>query len=164
MRSLLGIISAIAIAAWSANAFAAVKVNFVNPEQYVDAGSYGGKDRARNLAEIERIFQNLVDRYLTGGQTLTIEVLDIDLAGRLEPWHVTSNDVRYMREITWPQMKLRYTLESGGEPLLHGEETLSDRSYLQTPNTNYSEKLPYERVMIERWFRARLIEHRPARS
>jgi hypothetical protein len=90
--------------------------------------------------------------------------LDVDLAGRLEPWHLTPNDVRYMREITWPQMKLRYTLQSASETLLQGEEVLSDRSYLQIPNTNYSEKLPYEKRMLGRWFRARLVEHRPPPS
>ena len=160
MRSLLATISAIAIAAGSANASAAVKVNFLGPEHYADIGSHT-KDRVRNLQEIEREFQTLGERYLAAGQTLTIDVLDVDLAGRLEPWHVTSNDVRYMREVTWPQMKLRYTLQSADAPSLQGEETLSDRSYLQIPNTNYSEKLPYEKRMLGRWFRARFVEHRP---
>jgi hypothetical protein len=161
MRSLLVMISLIAIAAGSTNGFAAVKVNFVNPEHYTDVGSLGGRDRVRNLDELERAFQKLGERYLLPGQTLTIDVLDIDLAGRLEPWHVTPNDVRYMREITWPQMKLHYTLESASEPPLQAEETISDRSYLEIPNTNFSERLPYDKRMMERWFKARFVQHRP---
>jgi Protein of unknown function (DUF3016) len=155
MRTLACLLSAIMICAWPACASAAVKVNLVNPEHYIDAGPYG-RDRARNLAEIEKAFRDLGDRYLSAGQTLTIEILDIDLAGQLEPWHFNNYDTRFMRDITWPRMKLRYTLERGGQPLLRAEETLSDPSYLERPNTHFSnEPLPYEKAMMERWFRAK---------
>jgi hypothetical protein len=161
MRTLTCVVSAIMICAWPTNASAAVNVIFVNPEHYIDAGAYG-RDRARNLAEIEKAFRHLGDRYLSADQTLTIEILDIDLAGRLEPWHFNNYDIRYMRDITWPQMKLRYTLERVGQPLLTAEETLSDPSYLERPNTHFSnEPLPYDKAMMERWFRARFVRFPP---
>jgi hypothetical protein len=84
---------ALAIALWPLHASAAVKVNFINPEHYVDAGSYG-QDRTRNLDEIERTFQKLGEHYLSADQVLTIDVLDVDLAGRLEPWHDRGYDIR----------------------------------------------------------------------
>ena len=165
MRNLIGLTSAIAIGMWAADAQAAVKVNFVNPDHYIDAGGYRGKDRARSLEEIERTFQKLADRYLAADQTLTIDVLDVDLAGRLEPWHFNSYDVRYMRDITWPTMKLRYELDGANAPPLRGEETLSDPGYLDFPGTHISgQTLPYEKAMLERWFRARLVDRRPPRS
>jgi hypothetical protein len=67
-----------------------------------------------------------------------------------------------LREITWPQMKLRYTLETPSQAPQSAEETLSDPSYLETPSTHFSgELLPYDKAMIERWFRARFVERRP---
>src|SRR4051812_33858722 len=99
LPNLPSLVVSVAIAVAPAIALAAVKVNFVTPDHYTDVGTPGGRDRARNLDEIANIFETLGERYLPAGQNLTIDVMDIDLAGRLEPWHLTLNDVRYMREI-----------------------------------------------------------------
>jgi hypothetical protein len=153
MRNRSVLILAFALCAGPATA-ATVKVNFVDPQHYADIGSYGGIDRKRNLDEIEKIFQKLGDRYLSADQVFSIDVLDVDLAGRLEPWHNNAYDIRYMRDITWPRMKLRYTLEGAGHPPASSEETLSDPSYLDFPHARFSdEPLPYDKAMIERWFR-----------
>jgi hypothetical protein len=48
---------------------------------------------------------------------------------------------------------------------LYGEEALSDPSYLELSNTRISsEPLPYDKAMMERWFQARFVEHRPPRG
>src|SRR5262245_16602301 len=96
----------------SGAAVAEVRVSFVDAEHYTDANlyynGYGAAARAPALHEIELILDRLGQRYLQQDQTLSIEVLDVDLAGRFEPWHRFGHDVRYMRDITWPRIKLRY--------------------------------------------------------
>ena len=69
-------------AAGSADALAEVKVRFVDPDHYTDANlnrAYGKSARETALREIERTFSKLGETYLARGETLTIDVLDVDL-------------------------------------------------------------------------------------
>jgi hypothetical protein len=80
-----------------------VQVNFIQPERYIDAALYGGygeKAQAPALTGIRTHLEKLGQRYLKPDQTLTVDVLDIDLAGQFEPWRALSYDVRYLRDIT----------------------------------------------------------------
>jgi len=77
-RSLLA--AALALLASSA-AWAEVKVTYVKPDDYTDM-PFSPVDRERTLKEFSSYFATL-DKKLPAGQTLKIEVLDIDLAGRL---------------------------------------------------------------------------------
>ena len=151
---------AVLIAALScADALADVKVTFINPDKYTDANlrqRYGKTANALALHEIESFFWRLGEAYLNPGDTLTIDVLNVDLAGRFEPWQFTYRDVRFMHDYTWPEIKLRYRLERATKPPQSGEETLADRGYLTFLQTrDYIDLMPYEKVMLERWFRQR---------
>ena len=118
-RALLTVVAAL----WVADASAEVKVNFINPDKYTDANlrqRYGKSARDIALREIETFFGRLGETYLAPGDKLTIDVLDVDLAGRFEPWQFDYRDVRFMREITWPEIKLRYSLERASEPVRSG--------------------------------------------
>jgi len=108
------------------------------------------------MREIEKYLWRLGEAYLAPGDKLTIDVLDIDLAGRFEPWQFNYQDVRFMREITWPEIKLSYRLERANSAPIQGEETVADRGYLTFLTTrDYIDIMPYEKVMLERWFRVR---------
>ena len=89
------------------------------------------------------------------GQTLKIDVLDVDLAG--EPHHgARAHDVRVLRgRADWPRIQLRYTLDAPDEVARSGEATIRDLAYLQHVAVGYSsdEPLRYERRMLDEWFR-----------
>ncbi len=88
------------------------------------------------------------------GQELTIEILDVDLAGELRWRHF--GDVRILRPVTWPRIKLRYALTSDGLEVATGEELVSDRSYLMRPSTRRChDALRFEKAMLDDWFRRR---------
>ena len=139
-------------------AHAEVDVTFTSPETYVDAGlrrEGGAQAREIALKTIREQLVTLGERYLAPNQTLKIEVLDIDLAGEIEWWH-GPYDIRYMRDYTWPKIRLRYTLEEGGQPIRSAEETVSDPSYqMNIIATRSGEVMPYEKEMLARWFRSR---------
>lgn len=64
---------------------AAVEVVFLHPEAYSDASlynGYGAKGQEPALRGIREHLQRLGERYLKPGDSLKVEVLDIDLAGR----------------------------------------------------------------------------------
>ena len=104
---------------------------------------------------------------LPADQDLKIDVTDIDLAGRIEPYAFQGkNDLRVLRgRADWPSMRLHYVLESKGTVLRSGDENLSDMSYLDHYN-HYSsnEPLRYEKKMIESWFLKTIVPHPPVAS
>lgn len=130
-----------------------VSVSFVNPDRYIDA------ERARSESEqplqgIAQHLQWLGQRYLPAEQTLKVQVLDVDLAGRYRFFGRSNQYVRVVDGKTdWPQITIRYVLEGNGRILQHGEETISDMGYLLHTNTyGVNEQLRYEKPMIDRWF------------
>lgn len=142
---------------------AGVSVSFVDPGHYTDASLYGRDGAAGRVPaerEIAQTLTRLGERYLRPSQTLAIWITDIDLAGRFEPWRPLAVDVRFMREITWPRIKLRYVLTEPGEPPRSGDETVRDQTYLMHPAIHTGETMPYEKAMLADWFRARFADSR----
>jgi hypothetical protein len=85
-------------------------------------------------------------------------VTDVDLAGRFEWWRPYAYDVRILRDITWPRIKLRYALADGGRTVLSAEEQISDLNYLMNAGVrSSSDPLKYEKAMLDDWFRARTV-------
>lgn len=133
-------------------ASAAVTVAFSHPENFNDM-PYSATDRAQILKDLSEHFGRLSAR-LPRGQDLRVEVLDLDLAGRIHPNFRGQQDVRILRGgADWPHMLVRYTLESNGKVIASGEDNISDMMYLDHIN-RYSEgdRLRYEKRMIDDWF------------
>lgn len=142
----------------SASAESNLSVVFVHPEDYSDA-SYSSsfanaQDRADVQRDIEQHLQRLARRTLPPGDSLKIEVLDIDLAGRVEPFRFRiGSDVRVMRDISGPRMEIRYTLTRKDQATSSREERLSALHYLSSFNRYPSgDRLRYEKAMLDRWF------------
>jgi hypothetical protein len=155
--------SLIAIAGSVLAAPADLTVTFLRPETYADAAysrAYAGeKDRAEVMRDIERHLHALADRSLPPREALRIEVLDIDLAGGFEPWRgPAATDLRVLRGVTWPRIRLRYTLIRGGEVVASAEELVSDMNYLLSANRYArSDRLRYEKAMLDDWFARRIV-------
>lgn len=148
----------IAAAAWALSplaslAYAAgtVEVSFNEPEKFTDAGR-GSFDREHTLKGVGEALKALGPQ-LPDGQTLRLEVLDIDLAGELRPTR-SGAEVRVLRgRADWPQITVRYTLMGDGRTLKAGEDRLADLNYLwMTARLRTNEEFVYERRMLSRWF------------
>jgi Protein of unknown function (DUF3016) len=153
MRRIVSTIVLLAAAA-SAHAAGSVQVSFVQPEKFADV-----RDRAHraadHLAVLQRHLEEVGAPYVAQGQTLKIEVLDVDLAGEVNV-SVRAHDIRVLRgRADWPRLQLRYTLEAAGGAARSGAATVSDMAYLQRmAPLHATEPLPYERRMLEEWFKA----------
>lgn len=133
-----------------------VEVSFIDADRYFDAGNQR-RDEQRNLDALAAHLQSLGRRYLPDGQSLKIEVLQVDLAGEVHPTR-RGFDLRITRGgADWPRISLRYTLQGeGGAVLRQGEETVSDMAYqMHAALDDTSEPLRYEKRMLDDWFRAR---------
>jgi len=140
----------------SASAAAEVSVRFVAPDRYGERDYDVTGTRKGAFGEIRRHLESLGRRYLRPGQHLTIEVLDLDLAGEQQPWRTGWQDIRIHTGVTWPRIALRYSLRERGRPAQSGEDVLTDRMYLW----NYaarasSDPLRFEKALLTDWFQRR---------
>ena len=135
-----------------AQAAGKVDISYVKPEEFRDAGR-GAVDRQRTMASLTQYVQQL-GRRLPEGQTLRLEVTDIDLAGEIHP-HVRVNDLRVLRGgADWPRLDLRYTLLDGSRTLKSGEARLADPAYMfwSAGKAGVDSELAYEKRMLRKWF------------
>ena len=144
---------------------AQVEVRFDHPEKFRDASlDSAGYERGADdyvMKTLTQYLQTLGQRYLQPGQQLVIDIRDIDLAGRFEPWHSRAYDVRFMRDITWPTIDLSSTLSQPGKPDQQAQERVSDKMYLSRPGrmASSNDRLYAEKAMLNDWFRQRVAPH-----
>ena len=161
------LMSGLALGALPRTACSAVEVSFVHPERYSDATlgqGYGAKAREPVLRNIRAHLEGLGAR-LKPGQTLRIDVLDIDLAGRFEWWRPYAYNVRILSGVTWPRIAVRYTLQEEDRTLVAAEESISDLNYQTRMAVSLSsDPLRYEKAMLDDWFRTRFVKLKPPAS
>jgi hypothetical protein len=146
---------ALSLLALSAHAAGTVQVTFLQPERFSDVrDSFYSSERHLDL--LKQHLQAAAAPYVADGQTLKIEVLDVDLAGELRP-SARANNRRVLRGgADWPRIQLRYALEAPGQTLRSGEARVQDLAYLQRDLGGYRsrEALYHERRMLDEWFEA----------
>lgn len=130
----------------------ALTVTFVHPETYTDASkSYGYGSDPHVLDAIRQHLQKLAARELPPGYSLSIEILDVDLAGYVD-WRYRG-EVRVIRDATWPRMTLRYSLMHGEQTIAVEQERINNMNFNWGVNLyGYSDPLRYEKAMLDDWF------------
>lgn len=153
MRTLL--IPTLLLAAVAAQAAGTVKVAFVEADKFTDIGR-GAGDREATLKALEQHLQRLGQRHLADGQTLTLEITDVDLAGSLKPWRRSAEEVRVVKGTAdWPRITLRYVLEAPGQAVKRGEAQVADMTYTGHIGSHGSgDALRYEKQMLDAWFKS----------
>lgn len=144
-------LSSALLAPLAAQAAGQVQVKWIDPDKYADAGR-GALDRERTLKALGEHLQSLGQR-LPEGQTLSLEVTDVELAGEIDPFFRLHQDVRVLRGQTdWPRISLRYTLSEGTRTLASGAADLSDPNYLYRGlRVSQRGELAYEKRMLDDW-------------
>ena len=151
-------ISAAAVTFLSLRLQAAVTVSYGDPDGFTDAGDRNNDPR-KIMLTLEQRLKELGNRYLPPHSNLTIEVHDLDRAGR--PYMNLPTEIRVVSgKADMPCVDLSYTLESDGKVLQSRRERVCDREYLRPLEPKYSEHDPlvYEKRMLEEWFRERFVK------
>ena len=148
-------VAAVLLGAASA-ASAAASVSYAQPDRFSDV-PFTPWEREQILKDLTGHFNKLAAR-LPAGQELSVEVLDVDLAGQTWPTRWSGRDMRIMTgRADWPSIKLRYAITEGGQVVRSGEDELRNMSYMQGVNRYYgSDALRYEKQMLDQWFRERI--------
>ncbi|MFD2641906.1 DUF3016 domain-containing protein [Pseudomonas japonica] len=160
MRSILTLatVCLLATTSMAQAASANVQVNFIHPEKFRDASLRGdGYQRGADeqvMKQLRVYLETLGSRYLSTGQSLRVDIRDIDLAGHYEPWQSNASSVRFMRDITWPSIDLHYSLLEQGQVVKQADTRVDDKFYLQRAGRlGSSDSLWSEKAMLNDWFR-----------
>ncbi|MBC7453348.1 MAG: DUF3016 domain-containing protein [Massilia sp.] len=144
------------LALGAGGASAAATVSYAQPERFSDV-PFAPWERERVLAGLTEHFNKLAAR-LPPGQDLSVEVLDLDLAGEIWPTRLSAQDLRIMNgRADWPRLSMRYSITQGGQVVSSGEENLSDMGYMNRINRYFGgDALRYEKQMLDDWFKTRI--------
>ena len=105
------------------------------------------------VVELGTYVSQRVARVLPAGERVEVDILDMERAGELEWWGNMHDDVRVMRPIYPPRMRVHFRrFGSDGQVVAEGERTISDLAYLDGPQpVSSSDPLRYEKRMVDRW-------------
>jgi Protein of unknown function (DUF3016) len=140
-----------------------VTVSFIHPETYTDASLSGGhttKADQWTFDEIGRYLESLGAR-LPPQQVLTLDVSNVDLAGKIEWWRRRdAYNLRILRDVYPPRFRLHHRLAEGGRTLLEAEESVVDPMYLANSALYFTptDPLRFEKAMLRNWFQARFTD------
>ena len=154
MNPCMNVLLAAVLAGLPAAASAATaRIEFEKPESFTDAGSpRHDAGRAGTLDKLRDHFTREIARRLPAGETLTLWITDVDLAGDFEPTQPYYNEVRIVKDRYPPRIELRFRLaRADGTTLKEGTRTLRDTAFLLHGSIDRQDALRYEKAMIDRW-------------
>jgi hypothetical protein len=138
---------------------AEVAVRFINPENFKDFTINSGPIEAMRedlMHQIGDHLRSLGDQYLPKGDTLELDVEDIDMAGGYEPWRLNMMWTRIMSSVWPPQITLVYVWKDKDGKLKADDRVMvTDPNYLaMVGSKEYATQDPlrYEKALLKRWF------------
>ncbi len=155
MKNIYAIAVVMSALLFSLTSFAGTsEVKWTNPDDYrdVDAGEgHKAKFKAKVFADFEKHFEKLSAK-LPEGQSLLIEVTDVDLAGDVN--HGGMRRIRIVKDLYFPRIKFFYQLlDENKQELSSGAENLKDMSFMMGSSLRHSnDTLAYEKNMLDEWF------------
>jgi len=149
MIRMLAVTGLLALGAGTASA--EVVVNYVQSERFSDTPT-DQRERAQVLNELRDHFTKL-GAQLPAGQTLRIDVDDIDMAGRAMPTNGT-REVRTLNGgVDWPRIDLQFEIESKGQIVQSGVVQLRDMAFMDRARRYFDgDPLRFEKRMVDEWF------------
>jgi hypothetical protein len=131
-----------------------VTITFHESEKFTDARSSFGSDTDEGyLKIISEHLQKTAAKQLIAGQKLEITITDIDLAGDFIPGNMRTQDVRIIKEIYIPRIKLSFKLlDANGKVVKEGDRKLSDLNFMMNANViGRNETLFYDKALLSDW-------------
>jgi hypothetical protein len=157
----LPVAAALAMSMAWAQAGGLVEVRYVQSDKFTDFG-VDARETEYLQRELSAMLRRLAAAHLPDGQTLELDVLDVDRVGKLWPVGRGATLYRVVRSpLDWPRIQLRFTLRSGERILVQGEDWVEDMNFQSGIGYGGSDELASERRMLRRWFVERLARASP---
>lgn len=137
-----------------------VSVAWNDPAQFSEMRSSSNRYAASQgnwLNNLATYMREQAEETLPAGHRLELTIIDIQRAGRYEPWLAPNlQDTRIVRDMYPPRMTLRFReLDAAGAVVAEGERKLSDPAFLMnSTRMGDSDPLRYEKRMVDSWLRS----------
>jgi hypothetical protein len=131
-----------------------VTVTFEDSDNFTDArSSFGGGTDEHYLDMLSKHIQKAASKRLAAGQKLEVSIKDVDLAGDFLPGRASTQDVRVVKEIYIPRVKLSFKLlDADGKILKEGERFLSDLNFMMNVGIiGRNDPLFYDKELLTAW-------------
>ena len=135
-----------------------VSVAWADPATFTELKASGNRFESAQgdwLIQLAKYMRKQADKQLTPGNKLELTIVDIQRAGRYEPWHgLDRQNIRMIRDIYPPRMTVRFVVKGpDGQVLAEGERKLVDNAFLMGTQINSNDSLRYEKRLIDDWLR-----------
>ncbi len=136
-----------------------VSVAWADPATFTELKASGNRFESAQgdwLIQLAKYMRKQADKQLAPGNKLELTIVDIQRAGRYEPWHgLDRQNIRMIRDIYPPRMTVKYReTDASGAVVAEGERKLTDMAFMVNSGMiNDSDPLRYEKRMIDSWLR-----------
>ena len=136
-----------------------VSVAWADPATFTELKASGNRFESAQgdwLIQLAKYMRKQADKQLAPGNKLELTIVDIQRAGRYEPWHgLDRQNIRMIRDIYPPRMTVKYReTDANGAVVAEGERKLTDPAFMVNSGMiNDSDPLRYEKRMIDSWLR-----------
>ena len=136
-----------------------VSVTWADPATFTELKASGNRFESAQgdwLLQLAKYMRKQADKQLAPGNKLELTIVDIQRAGRYEPWHgLDRQNIRMIRDIYPPRMTVKYReTDANGAVVAEGERKLTDLAFMVNSGMiNDSDPLRYEKRMIDSWLR-----------
>jgi hypothetical protein len=142
-----------------------VSVSWGDPAQFTELRYSHNRHEAAQGDWVEDLASHVAKRVakvLPAGETVEVEIVDIERAGEYEWAFGRTDDVRVLRDVYPPRMELRFQrMDANGNVIAEGERRLSDLAYLTgSQPLSASDPLRFEKRMIDQWVRKEFVSRR----
>lgn len=131
-----------------------VSVDWTDPSQFSEMKMSGGLDQSNPeawLGEFASTIRRRADKDLAPGQTLSVTITDVLLAGTVRSGR-RSSGVRVVGKNSPPEISLRFTLTGAdGQVIASGDRDLRDPSVMTTSLPGNSDPYTYEVKLLRNW-------------
>lgn len=131
-----------------------VTISFHESDKFTDArSSFGSSTDQHYLDILSEHVRKVAGKRLAEGQKLEVTINDVDLAGDFRPDRVGLQDVRIIKEIYLPRVKLAFKLlDAEGKVVKEGERKLSDLNFMNRAGIiGRNDPLFYDKNLLSDW-------------
>lgn len=142
----------------------AVSVEYIHPEKFADVGNREVPSDSLRAAYLDELGKHLTRKatpLLTPGQRLDVQITEVDMAGRFEPWRSRLADVRIVRDVYPPRIDLNFKLAAAdGSIIREGKRQLRNPAFLMGLQFYPDDPLRYEKKLLDDWLEHELPQPR----
>lgn len=136
----------------------AISVTWLNPEKYRDVDTANMnkiKYRQQVMDNLEKYIHKELADYAVKGQTITINVHDLDLAGDVRPIIGQINDIRIVKSIYPPMIDIQYVLsDAKGSVIKENRKKYRDLGFNVSSISSSRHSFGYEKAMLKKLFKS----------